>query len=274
MAESGRREGQGLHFHGPTVSSDRQTWEALQSLSFHMLDNVIIYVDVTVSVRRKMCNVMDMNPWTSGLLFFRRAGVRMNGHESNVWPMRDQSARWAAFVVLCDTDPARGFDVLKTRPECKKMQECPLHERGGKGPVCGRLCGPLRKILSRRTFSSVAPKGPIKHPDQEQGACEELVRWRPTSRSAGAVRDFTIHGDEPVPRAYPTFLSMGIPRQNMLSWASGLRAKVSFLSFIRRVFIYRRPMTDAHVDSLSESVGRMMAFCRASPRPEERRIRH
>ncbi len=94
-----------------------QTWEAIQAMSFHMLDNVIIYVDMNgFQCDGKMCVVMDIEPLDKRLEAFGCRVFRINGHDSR--HVADAGAvrpDGRPVVVLCDTDACRGIEVLKTR---------------------------------------------------------------------------------------------------------------------------------------------------------------
>ncbi len=59
-----------------------QTWEALQTMSFHKLDNVIIYVDVNgFQCDGKMSAVMNIEPLDKRLESFGARVVRLDGHD-------------------------------------------------------------------------------------------------------------------------------------------------------------------------------------------------
>src|SRR5512146_1309788 len=94
-----------------------QTWEALQAMSHHMLDNVIIYVDVNgFQCDGKMCNVMDIEPLDKRLEAFGCRVFRVNGHDvKRLADVAELTPDGRPLVVLCDTDAARGIEVLKAR---------------------------------------------------------------------------------------------------------------------------------------------------------------
>ena len=113
-----------------------QTWEALQAMSYHMLDNVLIYVDVNgFQCDGKMCNVMDIEPLDKRLEAFGARVFRVNGHDikrlaeiGELSPGRQAARR--ALRYRCrpgpgDPENARAQDALR-----------PVHEPRGKGPVC------------------------------------------------------------------------------------------------------------------------------------------
>src|SRR5512143_620353 len=94
-----------------------QTWEALQAISHHMLDNVIIYVDVNgFQCDGKMCNVMDIEPLDKRLEAFGCRVFRVNGHDvKRLADVAQHTPDGRPPVVLCDTDAARGIEALKAR---------------------------------------------------------------------------------------------------------------------------------------------------------------
>ncbi len=113
-----------------------QTWEALQAMSYHMLDNVLIYVDVNgFQCDGKMCNVMDIEPLDKRLEAFGARVFRVNGHDiKRLAEAGELTPDGRPVVVLCDTDAARGIEVLKSRAPEDAL--CPVHERRGKEPLC------------------------------------------------------------------------------------------------------------------------------------------
>jgi transketolase len=144
--------------------------------------------------------------------------------------------------VLCDTDAARGIDVLKTRaPKMHYVRFTSEEEKS-------------RYIAAFEEMSGAAiqvPKAGAKVPKEKAGPeivtrvhAKNLVKWaadRPKVLVLSA--DLTSSTEIDLFReTYPDrFLSMGIAEQNMLSWASGL-AREGFIPFVHTfaVFIYRR----------------------------------
>jgi len=221
-----------------------QTWEALQALSFHMLDNVVIYVDVNgFQCDRKMCNVMDVEPLDKRLEAFGARVFRVNGHD--IRKLADAGSvtpDGRPVVVLCDTDAARGIDVLKARaPKMHYVRFTSAEEKSWYAEALKQLCG--RTVEPRATVAAAAKSS--KGPEiVSRVHAKNLVKWaadKPTVLVLSA--DLTSSTEIDMFRdAYPDrFLSMGIAEQNMLSWASGL-AREGFIPFVHTfaVFIYRR----------------------------------
>jgi transketolase len=222
-----------------------QTWEALQALSFHMLDNVIIYVDVNgFQCDGKMCNVMDVEPLHHRLESFGCRVFRVSGHDiKKLADAGSVTPDGRPVVVLCDTDAARGIEVLKSRapkmhyvrftsPEEKAKYAAALQELTGKLPV------PEQK---RPASSAKLQAGPEI---VSRVHAKNLVKWAADKPKVLVLSaDLTSSTEIDLFRdTYPDrFLSMGIAEQNMLSWASGL-AREGFLPFVHTfaVFIYRR----------------------------------
>ena len=94
-----------------------QTWEAIMAMAFHKIDNVKIVVDVNGQQVDGRCeDVMMVDPLDAKFRAFGAEVVRVDGH--------DLQAMEAAFrtphvgkplVVVADTSPIRGIDLLKER---------------------------------------------------------------------------------------------------------------------------------------------------------------
>lgn len=221
-----------------------QTWEAIQAMSFHMLDNVLIYVDVNgFQCDGKMCNVMDVEPLHHRLEAFGCRVFRVNGHDirklADVGAVRPDGR---PVVVLCDTDAARGIDILKKRaPKMHYVRFSSAEEKSWYAAALAQLCG---RRIEQPAMPAAAVK-PSRGPEiLSRVHAKNLVAWakdRPEVLVLSA--DLTSSTEIDLFRdAYPDrFLSMGIAEQNMLSWASGL-AREGFLPFVHTfaVFIYRR----------------------------------
>jgi transketolase len=221
-----------------------QTWEALQAMSHHMLDNVIIYVDVNgFQCDGKMCTVMDIEPLDKRLEAFGCRVFRVNGHDiKRLADTVELTPDGRPLVVLCDTDAARGIEVLKARApkmhyvrfttdEEKDRYRSALEELGGMvlpAPVMGKApakakAGPeiLTRVHAKNLVTWAADKPEVLVLSADLTSSTEIDLFRAT---------------------YPDrFLSMGIAEQNMLSFASGL-AREGFIPFVHTfaVFIYRR----------------------------------
>jgi transketolase len=94
-----------------------QTWEAIQSMCYYKLDNIGIYVDVN----GQQCDgavptVMNIEPLDKRLKAFGARVFRVNGHdiEALARPARFKP-NGKPLVVLADTDPCHGMDILRSR---------------------------------------------------------------------------------------------------------------------------------------------------------------
>ena len=221
-----------------------QTWEALQAMSFHKLDNVIIYADVNgFQCDGAMDTVMNIEPLDKRLASFGCRVLRVKGHDI------DGLARAAArkpdgrpLVVLCDTDACRGIKALKKRmPKMHYVRFSSAEEKSWYAEALEELCGGRIELP--------APAAVVAKP---AGGSEILTRVHAKNLVAWAAdkpnvlvlsADLTSSTEIDLFRStYPDrFLSMGIAEQNMLSWASGL-AREGFIPFVHTfaVFIYRR----------------------------------
>ena len=222
-----------------------QTWEALQALSHHMLDNVIIYVDVNgFQCDGKMCTVMDIEPLDKRLESFGCRVLRVNGHDiKRLADAGSLTPDGRPVVVLCDTDAARGLDVLKARaPKMHYVRFTSQEEKGRYVAAYAELCGeecPLEEKKEKALSKASAGPGIVTRVH-----AKNLVRWAADKPKVLVLSaDLTSSTEIDLFRdTYPDrFLSMGIAEQNMLSFAAGL-AREGFIPFVHTfaVFIYRR----------------------------------
>jgi transketolase len=221
-----------------------QTWEALQAMSHHMLDNIVIYVDVNgFQCDGKMCNVMDIEPLNKRLEAFGCRVFRVNGHDiQRLADMVELTPDGRPLVVLCDTDAARGIEALKARApkmhyvrltteEEKKRYRTALEELGG---MVLPAPAEVKALAKSETGPEIVTRVHAKN----------FVKWAADKPNVLVLSaDLTSSTEIDLFRdTYPDrFLSMGIAEQNMLSWASGL-AREGFIPFVHTfaVFIYRR----------------------------------
>jgi transketolase len=242
-----------------------QTWEALQSLSFHMLDNVIIYVDVNgFQCDGKMCTVMDVEPLDKRIEAFGCRVFRVNGHDiKSLADAGELTPDGRPIVVLCDTDAARGLDVLKSRaPKMHYVRFTSLQEKEQYAAAHEELFG---ETLALPPARKAGPKAEVGPEIVSKVHTKNLVKWAADKPKVLVLSaDLTSSTEIDLFReTYPDrFLSMGIAEQNMLSFAAGL-AREGFIPFVHTfaVFIYRRAY-----DQIAMSVAypnlpvRMIAF--------------
>jgi transketolase len=224
-----------------------QTWEALQAMSFHMLDNVIIYVDVNgFQCDGKMCNVMDIEPLDKRLESFGCRVFRMNGHDTKrLAEAGEITPDGRPIVVLCDTDAARGLDVLKARaPKMHYVRFTSQEEKERYVSAFRELYGGEIAPVSKKTQAEAKPASRPGPEIVSRVHAKNLVKWAADKPKVLVLSaDLTSSTEIDLFRdAYPDrFLSMGIAEQNMLSFAAGL-AREGFIPFVHTfaVFIYRR----------------------------------
>ncbi len=221
-----------------------QTWEALQAMSFHMLDNVIMYVDMNgFQCDGKMCTVMDIEPLDKRLEAFGCRVFRVNGHDSRRLAEAG-SARpdGRPVVVLADTDACRGIEVLKERaPKMHYVRFTSSEEKKRYEAAYEEMGGEQRAVPSA---GNAGPKGSGGPEIVSKVHAKNLVTWAADKPKVLVLSaDLTSSTEIDLFRdAYPDrFLSMGIAEQNMLSFAAGL-AREGFIPFVHTfaVFIYRR----------------------------------
>jgi transketolase len=222
-----------------------QTWEALQSLSFHMLDNVLIYVDVNgFQCDGKMCNVMDIEPLDKRLESFGCRVFRINGHDiKRLADVGSLTPDGRPIVVLCDTDAARGLEVLKARaPKMHYVRITGKEDKERFEAAYTELSGKV--FASGDEEAKVPSKTPAGPEIVTRVHAKNLVKWAADKPKVLVLSaDLTSSTEIDLFRGtYPDrFLSMGIAEQNMLSFAAGL-AREGFIPFVHTfaVFIYRR----------------------------------
>ncbi len=221
-----------------------QTWEALQAMSFHMLDNVTIYVDVNgFQCDGKMCTVMDIEPLDKRLEAFGARVFRMSGHDiKRLAEAGEVKPDGRPVVVLCDTDAARGLDVLKSRsPKMHYVRFTSEEEKNAYASALEELVGAKASVTKAGAGERKAQAGPEI---LTRVHAKNLVKWAADKPKVLVLSaDLTSSTEIDLFRdTYPArFLSMGIAEQNMLSFASGL-AREGFIPFVHTfaVFIYRR----------------------------------
>jgi len=97
-----------------------QTWEAVQALAFHKLDNVGIYVDVNgQQCDGQMDEVMSIEPLKLRLEAFGARVFQVDGHDVNALAAPAAlSPDGRPLVVLCYTNPAARMPLLEShRPK-------------------------------------------------------------------------------------------------------------------------------------------------------------
>ncbi len=221
-----------------------QTWEAVQAIAFHKLDNMALYVDVNgFQCDGKMSDVMNVEPLDKRLTAFGCRVVRLNGHDilalAKAGGLKPDDR---PLVVLCDTNACQGLTVLRSRmPKMHYVRFSNEEEKGRYVTAYEELCGETMPAPKTGPAGQKSQGGPEV---LSRVHAKNLVQWaakRPEVLVLSA--DLTSSTEIDLFRStYPDrFLSMGIAEQNMLSWAAGL-AREGFIPFVHTfaVFIYRR----------------------------------
>jgi transketolase len=222
-----------------------QTWEALQAMSHHMLDNVIIYVDVNgFQCDGKMCSVMDIEPLDKRIEAFGARVYRVNGHDiKRLAETGSLTPDGRPIVVLADTDAARGIEVLKARaPKMHYVRFANESEKKSYIDAYTEMTGTTLTPPERKEKSSKLPAAGLEILTRVHA--KNLVKWTANKPEVLVLSaDLTSSTEIDLFREkYPDrFLSMGIAEQNMLSFAAGL-AREGYVPFVHTfaVFIYRR----------------------------------
>lgn len=94
-----------------------QTWETLQALRFHRIDNLIAIVDVNQQqCDGAMIDVMPIEPLSDRIRSFGVEVVRVNGHSvRGLEEAVDQKPDGSPLIVLAYTDPCCGIPLLIER---------------------------------------------------------------------------------------------------------------------------------------------------------------
>ncbi|MEQ8170756.1 MAG: 1-deoxy-D-xylulose-5-phosphate synthase N-terminal domain-containing protein [Candidatus Eremiobacterota bacterium] len=94
-----------------------QVWEALQTMAFYKLDNIIIYVDINgFQCDGKMTSVMNIEPLEQRLEAFGMKVCRIDGHNiEELLSCEEINHKEKPLVILCDTCPCKDITLLKAR---------------------------------------------------------------------------------------------------------------------------------------------------------------
>jgi len=94
-----------------------QTWEALQAMSWHGLDNTGIFIDANgYQCDGSVASVMNIEPLDKRLEAFGAAVVKVNGHDADA--LAEAAAQIGGgrpLAVICATCPWQGLEILKER---------------------------------------------------------------------------------------------------------------------------------------------------------------
>jgi len=213
-----------------------QVWEAFQSLAFHKLDNLGIYVDVNgQQCDGEMDTVMDIEPFQQKLEAFGARVFCVDAHDVDALAApAELPPDGRPLVVLAYSDPCRGFPLLEER----RPRLHYLRFAGESGGEKARYQALLNEMQS--------PPGKGKLEILSQVHAKNLVKWaRHRARVLVLSADLTSSVEANLfEKTYPDrFLSLGIAEQNMLSFAGGL-AREGYTPFLHTfaVFLYRRPL--------------------------------
>jgi transketolase len=96
-----------------------QTWEAIQTMAHHNLDNILIYIDVNgYQCDGKMTDVMNIEPIEERFKAFGAHTFRIDGHDIDMIVDKGSiKIDGKPIVIVADTNPSKDMDILKSR--CK-----------------------------------------------------------------------------------------------------------------------------------------------------------
>lgn len=94
-----------------------QTWEAMEIMHFHKVDNIVIIVDVNgQQADGEMKMVMDIEPIDQRLGAFGAQVVKVDGHNiEELTAAASLEPDGRPLVILACTDPCRGIELLEGR---------------------------------------------------------------------------------------------------------------------------------------------------------------
>lgn len=95
-----------------------QTWEAIQAVAFHGLDNVVVVCDVNgQQVDGSTAEVMNIEPINSRITAFGCACANIDGHDLDALDeaLANAGGQGKPGFVLCYTDSAKGLPELNER---------------------------------------------------------------------------------------------------------------------------------------------------------------
>ena len=94
-----------------------QTWEAVQAISYHRLDNILIFADINgYQCDGAMDSVMGIEPLDKRLESFGLRVFRIDGHDIDTLAQCGSAPPdGRPTAVLCDTDPCRDMEFLRPR---------------------------------------------------------------------------------------------------------------------------------------------------------------
>ena len=94
-----------------------QNWEAMQAIAYHRLDNLRIIVDVNQQqCDGAMARVMNIEPFEKRLEAFGARVYRIDGHNIELLAgLAQLKPDGRALVILADTNPWEGIELLKAR---------------------------------------------------------------------------------------------------------------------------------------------------------------
>jgi len=94
-----------------------QTWEALQAMAWHNLDNMGIFIDANgYQCDGSVASVMNIEPLDRRLDAFGAAVIKVNGHDVDA--LAEAAAQIGGgrpLAVICATCPWQGLEILKER---------------------------------------------------------------------------------------------------------------------------------------------------------------
>lgn len=268
-----------------------QTWEAIQAAVYHKIGNLSAVVDVNgQQCDGKMTDVMEIGNLAGKLRAFGAMVKEVDGHnvaEIEVAVKSHDAIR--PTIVLCYTDPCRGFPLLKERmPKLHYVRFNDAQEKSTWEAVLAQMKEKMKEKTQKDT--AIAPKKrKLRSTDNEANTakktngfvterecpCPGVAESTPISCSIEMVarphRTTLFEWAKQHPKAIvmtadltssceadlvrdelpQQYMSMGMAEQNMMSFAGGL-AREGYHPFIHTfaVFVTRRPF-----DQVAMSIG-------------------
>jgi len=196
-----------------------QTWEAVQALVFHGIDNVTVVVDVNgQQCDGKMESVMDVGNLADKLRAFGANACEVDGHSvQDIELACKNHGKSKPTFVICRTDPCRGFPLLrKNAPK--------LHYVRFKNDAEKRQ---WEDILSRMDVKASGPSDSGSDDDKQHRLDTKRPRLDKTSASAPKTTLAEQRAKKPVEVNKPTHVTKAHMietvtrphRTNLVAWA-------------------------------------------------------
>ncbi len=94
-----------------------ETWDSVQTMAFHNLENMLIFIDMNgYQIKDNNTSAVDIESLEIKLASFGAKVYRIYGHNLNILAeTAEYSPEGRPVFVIADTDPCHGLDMLRSR---------------------------------------------------------------------------------------------------------------------------------------------------------------